>query len=302
MHPLVIFTDPSMTQHNQGLDHPECPDRLNRILDMIESDMPKVPIEKAYPANEDLILLAHPQDYVDMILDNTPFDGFSPLDGDTYLSPTSFDNALTAIGACTQAVRAVMDNEAKTAFTLSRPPGHHAEYSKPMGFCLFANAFIAARYSGVKTLILDFDVHHGNGTEDLVKRHTENGYHDIAYASIHQGFGFWPNTGHTDSKNICNAPLEKGASSDDFRQIVTDKIIPFAQKFAPELVIFSAGFDGHESDPLGEINLIHDDFSWIVEQVSPICPKIVSILEGGYNLDTLPQSVKHHLKALANSV
>jgi acetoin utilization deacetylase AcuC-like enzyme len=300
MHDLVIFTNEAMTQHNQGLDHPECSARLECILDMVKHDLPDITVEKSYPTDEDLILLAHPQSHLDSILDNIPFDGYHAIDGDTYLSPQSYDSALISVGASVQAVKSVMNGDTKTAFALSRPPGHHAEYETAMGFCLFANAFIAARSSGVSTLIIDFDVHHGNGTEDLVKRHTANGHDDIAYASTHQGFGFWPDTGHTDAKNICNAPLPAGATSDDFRKIVTDKIIPFVKIFDPELIIFSAGFDAHESDPLGGLNIIHDDFGWIVDQVRPICPRIVSILEGGYNLDTLPTSVKHHLKALAN--
>jgi acetoin utilization deacetylase AcuC-like enzyme len=301
MHDLVIFTNEAMTKHNLGLDHPECGARLERILDMVKNDLPDIPIEKAYPANEDTLLLAHPQSHLDSILDNTPFDGYHAIDGDTYLSPSSYDAALISVGASVQAVKAVMDGKTKTAFALSRPPGHHAEYDTAMGFCLFANAFIAARSSGARTLIIDFDVHHGNGTEDLVKRRTAHGHDDIAYASIHQGFGFWPNTGHVDAKNICNTPLNEGSTSDDFRQTITDKIVPFAKLFDPELIIFSAGFDGHERDPLGELNMIHDDFKWIVETVRPICTHIVSILEGGYNLDTLPISVRHHLQALQNT-
>ena len=231
MHDLVIFTNEAMTKHNQGLGHPECSARLERILDMVKNDMPNIPIEKAYPADENTLLLAHPQDHLDSILDNTPFDGYHAIDGDTYLSPTSYDAALISVGAGVQAVKAVVNGETKTAFALSRPPGHHAEYDTAMGFCLFANAFIAARSSSVRTLIIDFDVHHGNGTEDLVKRHTANGHDDIAYASTHQGLGFWPNTGHVDAKNICNAPLSVGTTSDDFRKTVTNKIIPFAKLF-----------------------------------------------------------------------
>ncbi len=298
---LTIFTSDKMQAHQNASSHPECPERLKVILDMVKQDFLDVPIETAYPIDESIILLAHPQSHIDFILDQTPFDGWSMIDGDTGMNQHSYDCALLSVGASVQAMRAVMDGETQTAFALSRPPGHHAEYDTAMGFCFFANAFIAARASGVKTLIIDFDVHHGNGTEDLVKRRVANGDLDIAYASTHQGFGFWPNTGHFDSHNICNCPLPQGASSDDFRKIVMDKIIPFVTDFAPKLIIFSAGFDAHESDPLAELNLTHDDFGWIVDQIKPICPKIVSILEGGYNLETLPISVKHHLKALAKA-
>lgn len=301
MHSLIIFTNPKMTAHKNGPEHPECPGRLKVITDMIEKEFPDTRIETAYPASEETILLAHPQSHLDFILDKTPFEGFSMIDGDTFMSPQSCDAALMSVGACVQAVHAVMDGEAQTAFALCRPPGHHAEWNTAMGFCFFANAFIAARSSNVKTLIIDFDVHHGNGTQDLVRRRVEDGHTDIAYASTHQGFGFWPNTGHTDSENICNCPLPQGATSQDFRKAVTHKIIPFARNFAPELIIFSAGFDAHKSDPLGGLNLSNDDFAWIVEVIRPLCPQIVSVLEGGYNLQTLPTSVKHHLKALANS-
>ena len=284
-------------------DHPECPARLVKIMEMVEKDFPDIPVETAYPIDEQKLLLAHPQSYIDGILDKAPFDGeWSMIDSDTGMNEHSYNSALLSAGASVQAVQSVMNGEAQTAFALSRPPGHHAEYDTAMGFCFFANAFIAARSSDVKTLIIDFDVHHGNGTEDLVKKRVNDGYKDIAYASTHQGFGFWPNTGHEDSQNICNGPLPDGSTSHEFREAVLNKIIPFAKDFAPELIIFSAGFDAHESDPLGELNLTHDDFGWIVDQFKPICPKIVSILEGGYNLDTLPISVNHHLKALAKTL
>lgn len=289
-----------MAKHrNSPYDHPECPDRLHVIMDMILRDFPDIPVENTYPIAEDILLLAHPQSHIDDIQDRMPFDGeYSMIDGDTGLNEHSFDIALLSAGTCVQATAAVMNGDTQTAFALSRPPGHHAEYNRAMGFCFFANAFIAARSSGVKTLIIDFDVHHGNGTEDLVKRHVNDGHLDIAYASTHQG-GIFPNTGDHDSQNICNCPLPHGAGSQEFRDIVREKIIPFATKFAPELIIFSAGFDAHESDPLAGLNLQHDDFGWIVDQCKPICDKIVSILEGGYNLETLPISVSHHLRSLA---
>lgn len=296
---LTIFTNESMVGHRNMPDHPECPARLKIILEMIKNDFPDTPIENAYPASEELLLLAHPQSHLDFILDKTPFEEWSMIDSDTGMTPQSYDVALLSVGAAVQATQSVMGGETQTAFALARPPGHHAEYETAMGFCFFNNAFIAAKHSGVKTLIIDFDVHHGNGTEDLVKRHVEQGHDKIAYASTHQGFGFWPNTGNENSPNVCNCPLQNGACSDNFRHAVIERIIPFAKSFEPELIIFSAGFDGHESDPLGGINLIHEDFAWIVETVKSICPRIVSILEGGYNLETLPVSVKHHLKALA---
>ena len=300
MHPLVIFTHPKMTAHNRGLDHPECSPRLDRIIEMLAADLPQIPVETAYPAADDTLLLAHPQTHINGILDMLPFEGYAMIDSDTLLSPDSFDAALLAVGAACQAVDAVMNGEAQTAFAAIRPPGHHAEYETAMGFCLFNNAFIAARKSGVRTLIVDFDVHHGNGTEDLVKRRVADGHTDIAYASTHQS-GIFPFTGMEDSQNICNAPLPADAGSTEFRAAVTDRIMPFAKNFAPELIIFSAGFDAHADDPLANLNFTHDDFGWIVDQLKPLQPKIVSILEGGYNLGALPASVFNHLKSLAKA-
>jgi acetoin utilization deacetylase AcuC-like enzyme len=295
---LTIFTHPDMARHENMSNHPECPARLHNIMEMIKRDFPDIPVEDAFPIAEENLLFAHPQSYIDHILDSAAYDGeWSMIDADTGMNDYSYHAALLSAGASVQAVQAVMDGNTQTAFALSRPPGHHAEYDTAMGFCFFANAFVAARVSNVKTLIIDFDVHHGNGTEDLVKRRVDDGYTDIAYASIHQE-GIFPHTGMNDSENICNAPLPQGATSQDFRSAIENKIIPLARDFAPDLIIFSAGFDAHESDPIGGLNLQHDDFGWIVEQFKPICPKIVSVLEGGYNLETLPESVKVHLLAL----
>lgn len=292
----MIFTHPDFEKHDTGEGHPECPARIRAINAMIDRDFSDDQ-ERAYPADEEKILLAHPQSYADMILDKTPFEGYHALDHDTNLCSDSFDIALLAIGASCMAIDAVINEDAQTAFAAIRPPGHHALYETPMGFCLFNNAFIAARHAGVRTLIIDFDVHHGNGTEDLVRRRVKDGHHDIAYASTHQEF--WPHTGHESDSNISNALLNEGAGSDDFRKAITDITKPFAEKFAPELIIFSAGFDAHESDPLGGLNLRHEDFAWVVQTFKPICPKMVSLLEGGYNIDTLATSVHAHLKALS---
>lgn len=307
---LRIYTHKQCASHDTGPKHPENPERLNRIWDMIDRDFPDTPVERAFPAAEDTVLLAHPQSYMDYILDKTPFEGVFYLDGDTVISPQSYDIALLAVGACCQATDAVLTGECQTAFAAIRPPGHHAEYDKAMGCCLFSNAFIAARHAQMRhniqnILIMDFDVHHGNGTADLVRRHVAAGKTGIAFASTHQRNLFPVNTGNPDTEDnaqgmIHDHPLAEGSGSDVFREVVTTKIIPFARDFAPELIIFSAGFDAHESDILGDLNLQYDDFAWIVEQFVNVCPRMVSILEGGYNLDTLATCVKSHLKALSD--
>jgi acetoin utilization deacetylase AcuC-like enzyme len=299
MKPLMIFTHPDFAKHDTGYGHPECAGRITAVQDMMDDDFADC-IERAYPAPDERLLLAHPQSYIDMVLDNIPFDGYAALDGDTVLNPHSFDVALLGVGAACQAVDAVLSNDTQTAFVAARPPGHHAEYDKAMGFCLFANAFIAARHGNVRTLIIDFDVHHGNGTEDLVKRRVADGHTDIAYASTHQA-PFWPFTGDSNSQNICNCPLPAQSGSPEFRAAITDTIIPFAHKFAPDLILFSAGFDAHADDLLAELNFNDDDFAWVVNAMRPICRKMVSVLEGGYNLDTLPRLVKTHLKALSKA-
>jgi len=299
MKPLTIFTHPDFVNHDTGHGHPECAARISAIQNMIETFFFDC-YEQAYPAPDERLLLAHPQTYIDMVLDNIPFDGHAALDGDTILSPQSFDVALLGVGAACMAVDAVLNGDTQTAFVAARPPGHHAEHDKAMGFCLFNNALIAARHSNVRTMIIDFDVHHGNGTEDLVKRRVASGHNDIAYASTHQS-PFWPFTGDHDGENICNCPLPSGAGTTEFRTIVNDKIIPFVDDFKPELIIFSAGFDAHTDDPLAELNFINDDFAWIVDVMRPLCSKMVSILEGGYNIDTLPSLVKTHLNALSKA-
>lgn len=308
MDQLRIYTHSQCASHDTGHGHPECAERLTRIMDMIHNDFPDIHIETAFPANEETVLLAHPQSHLDMILDNTPFDGLAYIDGDTVLSPASYDSALLGVGASCQGVDAVMAGETQTAFAAIRPPGHHAEYDRAMGFCLFANAFIAARHAQEKhnvnnILIVDFDVHHGNGTADLVRHHVNAGHKNIAYASTHQsplfpGTGIPQVEGNADGM-ICDCPLSAGSNSEIFRRIINNTVLPFAKDFAPDLIIFSAGFDAHETDPIGGLALQHDDFAWIVNRFKPLCPKMVSVLEGGYNLDTLATSVKAHLKALS---
>jgi acetoin utilization deacetylase AcuC-like enzyme len=298
MKPLAIFTDTDFAdRHDTGYGHPECGDRILKIQSMLEHHFSGF-LESCYPADDSKLLLAHPQSHIDSVMNALPFEGYASIDGDTILSSNSFDTALLAVGASCQAVDTVLKNESQTAFVAVRPPGHHAEYDKAMGFCLFNNAFIAAHHANCRVLIIDFDVHHGNGTEDLVKRHIQNGSTNIAYASTHQA-PFWPHTGQKNLENVCNCPLPSGTNSEQFRKTFMDEIIPFAQNFKPELIIFSAGFDGHKDDPLAELELEEQDYAWIVHVTQTVCTKIVSILEGGYNLDTLPNLVKIHLKALS---
>jgi acetoin utilization deacetylase AcuC-like enzyme len=303
--PLTIFTHDNMCKHISDGSHPEHPARLKVIMKMIAGDFPDTPIETAYSAYEDDLLLAHPQSHIDAILDRLPDSFFNYIDDDTYINPQSYKAARLAIGASIQAVKAVLKGETKTAFAAIRPPGHHAEFETAMGFCLFNNIFITAKKAleiepTARVIIIDFDVHHGNGTQDLVERHAAQGQTNIAYASIHQS-GIFPHTGHENTEYICNAPLLHGTCSKEFREAVLAQILPFAQRFKPTLTLFSAGFDGHAEDDIAGWRLSHEDYGWIVETLKELCPKIVSLLEGGYDLDALPVSVNHHLKALAKS-
>jgi acetoin utilization deacetylase AcuC-like enzyme len=303
---VALFTHPSALQHDTGAGHPECPDRVRAVLRALEAQefapllreiAPKAPVAVLQPAHTVL--------HIDFIL-TLPQDRLTFIDGDTVFSPGSLDAALHAAGGACAAVDAVMEGWAKAAFVAMRPPGHHAESNRVMGFCLFNNAAIAAyharaRWGLTRIAVVDFDVHHGNGTQNIFWPDA-----DLFYASSHQ-FPCYPGTGTAQERgsagNIVNAPLAPGAGSAEFRAAWSDTIIPALNAFAPELLIISAGFDAHAADPLAQLRLREADFTWITEALLAVadanCPgRVVSLLEGGYDLDALAACTAAHVRAL----
>ena len=286
--------------------HPEAPARLSVILDRLNQpdfkDLIRIPAEAA-PL--DRLALVHDHKHTDNVMDHVPSAGHYSLDGDTHLSPGSAKAALKSVGAVCQAIDQVMTGELDNAFCACRPPGHHAEPDRAMGFCLFNNVAIGAVYSRQKhfchrVAIIDFDVHHGNGTQTVVA-----GCKGLFYGSTHQS-PLFPGTGHLHDHGrgmIVNVPLAAGSGSHAFRRSYQERIFPALEAFDPDFILVSAGFDGHAMDPLADLNLDEDDFFWITAEIKQIAEKqckgrLVSCLEGGYNLDVLGESVASHVLAL----
>jgi acetoin utilization deacetylase AcuC-like enzyme len=305
---VALFTHPSALEHDTGPDHPECPDRVRYVLRALETpEFAGLLREIAPPAPLEAILAAHASDHVGLIMDNQPPAGrLAYIDADTVLSPGSVTAALHAAGGAMAAVDAVMEGWAKAAFVAMRPPGHHAEANRPMGFCLFNNAAIAAFHARAKwgltrIAVVDFDVHHGNGTQDIFFNDR-----DLFYASSHQ-HPCYPGTGLAHERgiagNVVNTPLAPGSGSEPFRAAWADITIPALTAFQPELLIISAGFDAHAADPLAQLRLKEPDFAWVTEALMAVadahCPgRVVSLLEGGYDLDALASSAATHVRAL----
>jgi acetoin utilization deacetylase AcuC-like enzyme len=308
---VALITHPACLEHDTGPWHPECADRLRAVLRVLEAEefLPLVR-EIAPPATEEQLIRVHPPDYVAAILNIRPEPGESvSLDSDTLMSAGTAEAALRAAGGAIMGVDAVMEGWARTVFVAIRPPGHHAERSRPMGFCLFANAAIAARHAqaqwGLKRVaVVDFDVHHGNGTQDIFAADP-----DLFYGSSHQ-FPCFPGTGEPDERgvagNIVNAILAPGATGADFRAVWDDIILPALDAFAPQLLIVSAGFDAHKADPLAQLRLETSDFHWVTERLLGIARRhcegrLVSLLEGGYDLDALAACTAAHVRALLHA-
>lgn len=256
---------------------------------------------------EESILLAHPQSYLDQIKKVRPESGSVHLDGDTVLSPGSWEAAVRAVGAGLEAVDRVMDeaSQVRNAFCQVRPCGHHAEADRAMGFCIFANVAIAGMYAKAKyglerVAVVDFDVHHGNGTQDIFWTHK-----DLFFASTHQ-MPLFPGTGavsETGVGNICNAPLRSGDGGEQFRDAFESRVLPALKSFSPDMILISAGFDAHEADPLASLRLVEADFLWATEALADVADKqcegrLVSMLEGGYDLTALARSTAVHVKTL----
>ena len=303
----LVISHAACLAHDMGEGHPERPDRVRAIERALESEAFQTLARDAAPrADLDAIGRVHPQDYIEAIRAAAPKQGLIALDADTSMSSGSFEAALRAAGGAVFAVDEVMGGKARNAFVSTRPPGHHAELATPMGFCFFNNAAIAARHAqrahgAERVAIVDFDVHHGNGTQHIFWDDPT-----VMYASTHQ-MPHYPGTGAVGERGehnqIINAPLRAGDGGEAFREAMEVAILPRIEAFSPDLMIISAGFDAHRRDPLGNLNFVEADFAWATRKLMEIARKtsgerVVSVLEGGYDLEGLARSVAAHVSAL----
>ncbi len=297
---MLFITHAACLAHDMGPHAAERPDRLRAIWAALEAEeFAGLTREEAPRATPEQLARAHPAEYVQAILDVRPDAGdIVALDPDTFMSAGSAEAALRAAGAGIRAAEAVMGGETARAFCAVRPPGHHAEPARPMGFCFFSSVVVAARHAqslgAARVAILDFDVHHGNGTQACVEDDAT-----ILFASSHQ-MPLYPGTGaasETGVGNIINAPLPPGAGSAEFRA-AWSRILPRVEAFDPALVIISAGFDAHRRDPLANMELEAADFAWITREIAALGRPIVSMLEGGYDLVALAESTAAHVREL----
>jgi acetoin utilization deacetylase AcuC-like enzyme len=303
----LFITHPACLEHLTPMGHPERPDRLRAIDRILEDEkFQSLARDQAPRAALELMGLCHPMDLVEQIRDASPRDGLVQIDADTSMSPGSLEASQRGVGAATLAVDEVMQAKVANAFCAIRPPGHHAETSRPMGFCLFNNAAIAARYAqkqygASRVAIVDFDVHHGNGTQEIFWADPT-----VLYCSTHE-MPLYPGTGAISERgehnNIVNAPLRAGDGGDVFREAVETAILPRLDGFKPDLIIISAGFDAHTRDPLANLNLLEADYAWVTAKLMDIADRscegrIVSLLEGGYDLQALAKSVAAHVTTL----
>ncbi|NIY71531.1 histone deacetylase family protein [Marivivens donghaensis] len=300
----ALLTHPDCLEHVTPSGHPEQVARLTYVLDAIKDiDLKQY---KAPLAAEDDLLRCHPQGYIDEIRAKEPTVGFRQLDEDTHMSFGSVNAAWRAAGGAVKAVDLVLGGEVKNAFVATRPPGHHALADAPMGFCLFGNVSIAAKHAldfhGLdRVAIVDFDVHHGNGTQALC----ENDPRILVVTS--QQVPLWPGSGEPSDRgqagNIVNIAFPPQASSDQFRKVYEEQVFPQLEAFNPQLLLISAGFDAHKDDPLAELAFETEDYTWVTERLVDVADKccqgrVVSVLEGGYNLDALAVSAAAHVKVL----
>ncbi len=306
----LLLTHPVCLQHDTGDYHPECAERLTAVLHILEhEDFLYLARDDAPQATREQLLRAHTSEHVDRILSSAPLDeGLVELDSDTIMSRLSADAALRSAGSVCAAVDEVMAKRCRNAFCAVRPPGHHAERDAAMGFCLFGNAAIGALHArdahGLERVaVIDFDVHHGNGTQQILWN--ERG---TFYASTHQQDAF-PYTGRPEEIGpagggiMVNVPLPAGSTSQPFRAAFTDVILPKLRAFQPEMIIISAGFDAHAADPMAHLRLQVSDFDWVTRQLLDVARefsqrRVVSVLEGGYDPRALAACVAAHLRAM----
>ncbi len=301
-----LYTHEVFLAHDTGPHHPERPDRLRAVLKgLAVPAFDGLERHVAPAATRAQIERVHPPAQVEGVLSIIPDSGLAPIDGDTVVSQKSGDAAFHAAGALCAAVDAVAGGAAKNAFCAVRPPGHHAEPSRAMGFCLFNSVAIGAMQARAvhgleRVAVVDFDVHHGNGTQAFAWDDR-----NFFYASTHQ-MPLYPGSGRAAEKgvgNIVNAPLQPGADGIAFRAVMSETVLPALRRFAPDIVLISAGFDGHARDPLANLNLVEDDFAWVTRELMAVAEesaegRVVSCLEGGYDLEALAASASAHVAAL----
>ncbi len=303
----LLLSHPASLDHLTPPGHPERPDRIRAVEQVLGQDRFKRLVRGQAPEGSlDSVLLCHNEHYVDELRHIAPKEGLIYLDGDTSMSPGTWEAVMRGVGGAIAATDAVIAGDADNAFVATRPPGHHAEISRPMGFCFFDQAAIAARHAQRKhgigrVAIVDFDVHHGNGTQDIFWADPT-----VMYCSTHQ-MPLFPGTGASGERGehdtIVNAPLASGDGGAKFRSAFENLILPQIQRFAPELLIISAGFDAHRRDPLASLELDASDFGWVTRKLMDAAHasaggRIVSVLEGGYDLQGLQESVAEHVTAL----
>jgi acetoin utilization deacetylase AcuC-like enzyme len=293
--------------HDMGRGHPERPDRLRAVERVLENERFQPLIREQAPFGERAaVIRVHPEAYFDAIEGAAPKEGIVQLDADTAMSPGTWAAVMHAVGGATRAVDEVMTGKVDNAFVAMRPPGHHAERAIPMGFCFFNQAAVAARHAqsvhgAERVAIVDFDVHHGNGSQDIFWADPT-----VMYASTHQ-MPLYPGTGARNERGehdtIVNAPLRPGDDGERFREAFETTILPRVDSFAPDLMIVSAGFDAHRRDPLANLMLVEHDFAWATGKLMELAQKhangrLVSVLEGGYDLEGLAHSVAAHVLTL----
>lgn len=306
----LLITHPCFLGHDTGPGHPERPDRMRALDKVMAHEMFAGLDRREAPLRDDVetwIALAHPQAYIDMLKEARPREGDMPVrvDPDTVLSPGSWEAALRAVGAGLLAVDEVMARKAANAFCQVRPPGHHAERDRAMGFCFFNSIAIAAMYARARhgaerIAVVDFDVHHGNGTQAIFQDDPR-----VLYASAHE-MPLFPDSGHPKDRgtgNVHNAALRAGTGSHRFREAWRERLLPAVDAFAPELLLLSAGFDGHRADPVAHIELEADDYTWLTCELVALAGRhaggrVVSMLEGGYDLAALAECSVAHVRAL----
>ncbi len=307
--PVLLLTHPSCSEHDPGAGHPENPLRMQTVLAALtDAQLPNVVNEQAPLADRKQLSRVHESEYIEQIFTTAPTEGLVSLDADTFMNSASLDATRAATGAMIRGVDAVVNDQFKRVFCAVRPPGHHAEAGQAMGFCLFNGIAAAAAHALEehhlsRVAVIDFDVHHGNGTQ-----HIFDAQPGVLYASSHQ-MPLYPGTGaesETGVGNIVNLPLPPSAGSSALREGYLDTVMPAVREFQPQILLVSAGFDGHHLDPLANLNFTTDDFVWLGEQLSTLADelcdgRLVATLEGGYSPTALRECVPAFVQALGQS-